>query len=364
MLLAEITKFLDDFAPVFLQESYDNSGLLIGRPDQEVSRALICLDLTEEVFNEALNSNCDLIISHHPLIFGGLKKITGKNETERIVMKAIKKEVAVYAIHTNLDNVFHGVNSILAEKLGLLKTRILAPKDGILRKLVTFCPSDYANQLREALFESGAGHIGNYDSCSFNMEGVGSFRASEEANPFVGEKGKLHFEKEVRIETIYPVFKEKEVLQALFKSHPYEEVAYDLYPLENKLLQVGAGMIGQLPEPMDELEFLQKIKKVTKSKCVRHSELTGKKLFNVAICGGSGSFLIGDAMQQKADAFITGDIKYHDFFRADSKIIIADIGHYESEQFVKELIYSELNEKFSNFAVLISKANTNSVNYL
>ena len=364
MLVSDITRHLEEFAPVQWQESYDNSGLLVGNPSSEVTGVLISVDMTEEVLEEALEKNCNLVISHHPLIFGGLKKLTGQTSVERIVEKAIKNEVAIYALHTNLDNVNSGVNRILCEKIGLTNLRILSPKNDLLGKLVTFAPEANAAQVRSALFDAGAGQIGNYDSCSFNLEGTGSFRGSGDTNPFVGEKGKLNYEKEVRIEVLYPRIRESRILDALFQSHPYEEVAYDLYPLANELPSVGAGMIGELPKKMSEQQFLEHLKNTTGAQCLRHSEKTGRGVMKVAVCGSSGSFLIKKAIAEKADVFVTGDIKYHDFFLAEKKLIIADVGHYESEQFVKELIYSELFKKFPNFAVLISEANTNSIKYL
>jgi dinuclear metal center YbgI/SA1388 family protein len=363
MKIKELIAPLEELAPPFLQESYDNSGLLIGNPETDVKKVLISLDVTEEILHEAIVEKCQIIISHHPIIFKGLKRITGKNMVERIVTKAIKNDIAIYAIHTNLDNVKNGVNSILCEKLWIKNPQILSPKEGLLRKLVTFCPKENAAKVREAIFNAGAGHIGNYDNCSFNTEGSGSFRALEGSDPFVGEKGKLHFEEEIRIESIYPVHLENRILRAMMAAHPYEEVAYDIYPLLNAHGNVGAGMIGELEKEMDEKLFLQKIKDVAGTGCIRHSNLLGKKIKKVAVCGGSGSFLIPDAISANADIFVSGDIKYHEFFDADNKLVIADIGHYESEQFSKELIYSVLIKKFPTFAVLISKGHTNSVNY-
>ncbi|MBN2175862.1 MAG: Nif3-like dinuclear metal center hexameric protein [Bacteroidales bacterium] len=364
MKLSDIIAALEKFAPPQLQESYDNSGLLIGNIQSEIKKALVTVDVTEAVLKEAIEKKCNLMISHHPLIFKGLKSITGKNAEERIIEKAIKNNIAIYAIHTNLDNVDQGINAILSKKLGLKNMRILSPKKELLRKLVTFCPADHAEKVRKAIFEAGAGHIGEYDSCSFNTPGTGSFRGSDATNPFVGEKGTLHYEDEIRIETIYPVYRESAVLNALFESHPYEEVAYDLYPLENVFDRVGAGMIGELEKETDELEFLKNVKQTLGSGCIRHTRLPGKKIKKVAVCGGVGSFLIGDAIRAGADIFITGDIKYHDFFQAENHIIITDVGHYESEQFAKELIYDVLIEKFPNFAVLISEGATNPINYL
>ncbi len=283
--------------------------------------------------------------------------------TERIVTKAIRKEIAIVSMHTNLDNTRVGVNRIFAEKLGLTELSILRKTRGLLKKLVTFCPSDYAGKVREAIFEAGAGHIGDYDQCSFNAEGSGTFRARDMANPFVGEIGEIHFEKETRIETIFPVYRQKSIISALLKSHPYEEVAYDIYPLDNEFDQAGAGMIGMLEKKMTEIQFLNLLKDVLKVPCIRHSPLLGKKVGKVAVCGGSGSFLLGDAIRQKADFFVSADFKYHQFFDADGKIVIADTGHFESEQFTCDLLADYLKKKFPTFAVLISETPVNPVNY-
>jgi len=363
MKIREIISHLEDFAPLSLQESYDNAGLIIGDPDDDVNQALICLDITEDTLKEAIQNNCKLIISHHPLIFQGLKKITGSNLVERLVLNAIKNNISIYAIHTNLDNVLDGVNAKIAEKLGLENIKILQSRKGILRKLVTFCPMEQAEEVRNALFKAGAGSIGNYDFCSFNTEGKGTFRANENANPFVGEKHSLHIEKEERIETIFPSYKENAVLKSLLMAHPYEEVAYDIYPLENTFGNVGSGIVGELKTAMTETNFLKKLKTVFKTESVKHTTLLNRKIKKVAICGGSGSFLIQSAKMVGADVFVSADIKYHDFFEADGKILITDIGHFESEQFTKELIYSILTKKIPTFALRISDMETNPVKY-
>jgi dinuclear metal center YbgI/SA1388 family protein len=365
MKLREITDYIESIVPLSLQESYDNSGLIIGRKDNEINRALLCVDITEDVIDEAVKKECELIISHHPLIFGnGLKKLNGENEQEKIIIRVIKNDISIYAAHTNLDNYQNGVNKILCDKLGIINTKVISPKSGLLRKLVTFCPVDKANEVRGAIFEAGAGYIGNYDCCSFNVEGSGSFRANEGANPYVGEKGKLHYEKEVRIETIYPVFLEGKIIKAMLESHPYEEVAYDIYPLGNKWNNAGLGLLGELAKGKEEKVFFKYLKDVTNAGCIRHTKLQGKKINKVAVCTGAGSFLIKEAINAGADVFITADMKYHQFFEAENKIIIADIGHYESEQFAKELLYTLLNQKFPKFAPLISDTYTNPVYYL
>lgn len=364
MQLSDIISFLENNTPTALQESYDNCGLLIGNPKMNIHGVLITLDVTDKVVKEAIDKKCNLIIAHHPIIFTGLKSITGKNEVESIVIEAIKKDIAIYAIHTNLDNQLEGVNYILCQKLGISSLQVLRPTGNQLNKIVTFCPTSYASSLQKAIFDAGAGHIGNYDSCSFNTAGKGTFRALAGSSPYVGNIGELHQEEEVKIESIVPAHQIKKVVEAIIKNHPYEEVAYDIYPLLNYSKNVGAGMIGTLNEPMDAKDFLEKIKKVLGTGCIRHTEIENKKVQKIAVCGGSGSFLIKDAISCNADIYITGDIKYHDFFIPEERMILADVGHFESEQFIKELIYTLLKKKFTTFALFISETNTNPVNYL
>jgi dinuclear metal center YbgI/SA1388 family protein len=363
MKISEITSFLESKAPLAYQEEYDNSGLIVGDSLSEVNGILVTVDVTGKVIEEAAKKSCNLIISHHPFIFKGLKKLTGEDPAQRTALHAIRSGIAIYAIHTNLDNIYDGFNSLLCSKLGMVNCKILLPLMGKLSKLVTFCPIEHSEKVRMALFEAGAGHIGNYDFCSFNMEGQGTFRASDIANPFVGKKNVTHFEKEIRIEVIFPSFLGKKLIASLLASHPYEEVAYDIYPLYNEFKLAGSGMIGELVKSTDEKEFLKKVREITGIPVIRHSEWLGHPVKKVALCGGAGSFLIPDAKNAGADLFLTGDIKYHDFFDVSGSILLADIGHYESEQFVREWLYDTLTEKFPNFAVLKSETNTNPVNY-
>jgi len=363
MQLKNITRFLEETAPLSLQETYDNSGLLTGNQQMEITGILVTLDSTEEIIEEAISKKCNLVIAHHPVIFSGLKKLNGKDYVERTVIKAIKNDIAVYAMHTNLDNVSHGVNSMICKKLGLKDTQILETKSGLLRKLVTFVPVVHLQQVREALFAAGAGQIGNYDSCSFNIAGTGTFRGNESSQPFAGGQGEFHEEPETRIETIYEIHREEEILVALKKSHPYEEVAYDCFSLRNSHPKTGAGITGLLPEEMEEQDFLSMIKESMKTACIRHTKLPGKTVSKVAVAGGSGSFLLKAAIASGAQFFVTADFKYHQFFDADNRIVIADIGHYESEQFTKELIYGFLIEKFPTFAIHLSEINTNPIKY-
>ncbi len=363
MKISEIVTHLESFAPPALQESYDNAGLITGDRSSEITSALLSIDVTEEVIDEAIHKKAGLIISHHPVLFSPLKKITGSNYVERCIIKAIRENIALYAMHTNLDALIKGVNSKICEKLELQDLRILVPAEDQLRKLVFFVPVEHARSVREKIFEAGAGHIGNYDQCSFSAKGEGTFRGSEETNPFIGEKGKMHTEEELRVETIFPKHLEKKIVQALLKAHPYEEVAFDIYPLTNVYKDAGSGMKGVLINPAGEKEFLALLKDTFKTDTIRHTPLTGKKIKTVAVCGGSGSFLLGEAIRQGADVFVSGDFKYHQFFDADGKILVADIGHYESEQFTTEIIYDLCIKKFPTFAFHFSKVSTNPVNY-
>ncbi|NQU33170.1 MAG: Nif3-like dinuclear metal center hexameric protein [Bacteroidetes bacterium] len=364
MLIKEITNYLEHFAPIILQESYDNSGLLIGSYDNEVNKVLITLDITEEVIDEAIEGECQLIIAHHPLIFGGLKKLTGGTLTEKLVVKAIKSDIAIYAIHTNLDNITGGVNSILAEKLGIINARILKPSNQGLHKVVCFCPTDHMKNIQDAMFMAGAGNIGNYDNCSYYSTGTGTFKALEGSNPFVGKQNLLHKEEESRLETIVPAYRLSAVIKAMISAHPYEEPAYDIYNLVNNNNTVGSGMIGELEEEITAVKFLMKVKKILGTTYIKHSKLIERPVKKVAICGGSGSFLISAAANQNADLFITADIKYHDYFEHTGFMTIADAGHFETEQPVKELLYSLLKKKFPNFALQISKINANPISFL
>lgn len=364
MKLKVIIDHLESFASPYLQESYDNATLIVGDKNWEITSALISLDCTEEIVDEAIQLGANLIISHHPIVFKGLKSLTAKSYVERTIIKAIKNDVAIYAMHTNLDNVKGGVNYKIAEKLDLQNCKILSPKSGFLKKLVFFVPLKDSQKVQEALFKASAGSIGNYDECSFSVEGIGSFRANELANPTLGEKNKRHFEKENRVEVIFNAADESKVLNALFESHPYEEVAYDIYQLQNKNQDIGSGIIGELKTEMDALDCLKEIKKRMKTAVIRYTKPHKKRVKKVAICGGSGSFLLSKAIANEADMFITADFKYHEFFDADNKIIIADIGHYESEQFTKELFMEILQKKIPNFATHLSSISTNPINYL
>ena len=361
--LSVILSALEQWAPPSLQESYDNSGLITGNREMLITGALICLDSTEAVLDEAITHNCNLVIAHHPIVFSGMKKLNGNNYVERTIIKAIKNDIAIYAIHTNLDNVAAGVNSMITSKIGLSNIRILSPKGGFLKQLVTYCPHENAEKVRAALFEAGAGAIGNYDECSFSSSGSGTFRGSEISNPVIGQKGVRHTEPETRIEAVFESWKTAAVMKKLREAHPYEEIAYSIHSLDNQYNNIGSGMIGDLPEAENTMNFLSRLKDVMKSGCIRYTRPTGKQIKRIAVCGGSGSFLLQDAITQGADVFVSADFKYHQFFDADDRIMIADIGHFESEQFTKDLIYEFLNGKFTTFALRLSGLNTNPINY-
>ncbi|MTI30672.1 Nif3-like dinuclear metal center hexameric protein [Xanthovirga aplysinae] len=361
--IKDLIKVLEEWAPPAFQEAYDNSGLITGESKAELKGALICLDSTEEVVEEAISRNCNLIIAHHPIIFKGLKRLTGSNYIERTIQKAIKNDIAIYAIHTNLDNVHLGVNQKISEIIGLRNCRVLAPKKGNLSKLTTFIPVKDTSKVMDAIHLAGAGMIGNYKNCSFSVEGTGTFMPIQGANPTIGSQNEQEQVHENRIEVIFPSHLESGVLAALKAHHPYEEVAYYLTPLNNKNQEVGSGMIGNLEKPMAGKEFLLYLKEKMNLSCIRHTAITGE-IKKVALCGGAGSFLLPKAINQQADIFITGDFKYHEFFDAEGRILIADIGHYESEVFTKDLIYEYLSEKFTNIALYLSQKVTNPISYL
>ena len=364
MKIKEITQFLEKIAPLNYQESYDNSGLIVGNRENEVTSVLVCLDCTEVVVDEAIENGCNLIIAHHPIIFSGIMKLTEKNHVERTIIKAIKNDISIYAIHTNLDNVIGGVNSKIADLLDLQNQEILSPRKDLLRKLVVYVPKENAEELKESLFNVGAGKIGNYKNCSFQTYGEGSFLPLAKAIPTIGEIGTQETVEELKIELVFPKDIENSLINKMKKTHPYEEVSYQIYTIENALQDVGSGIVGELDHEISTLEFLNKLKSVMKTDCIRYTKIVKDTIKRVAICGGSGSFLLNKAKLVHSDIFISADFKYHEFFNADDDIIIADIGHYESEQFTKDLIYDLLINNFSKFAVLLSKANTNPINYL
>lgn len=363
MQIKAILAQLEQWAPPSLQENYDNSRLLVGNQNAEVTGALITLDCTEDVVDEAIARGCNLVIAHHPILFGKRASLTGKDYVERTLIKAIKNDVALYACHTNLDAVSTGVNAKICEVLGIQNPRVLAPKSGLLRKVVVFVPTTHTSHVQNALFEAGAGRIGAYSECSYTSNGEGSFLPGDGARPFVGEKGSRHVESEARIEVLVEEWKLSAVLRAMKQAHPYEVVAYDVYHLDAAHAEVGSGMVGDLAAPLDLMDFLTLLKDKLNCGCVRYTARVSEHVNRVAVCGGSGSFLLEDAVRSGADIFVTADYKYHQFFDAEKRLVIADVGHFESEQFTPELIQAYLAKKFPNFALHLSNCNTNPVKY-
>ena len=358
-------------APLAYAEDFDNVGLLTGNSEQEINGILVCHDALEAVIDEAIENNCNLIVCFHPIIFSGLKKITGKNYVEKAVIKAIRNDIAIYAVHTALDNHKNGVNKIFCDALGLINTKILIPKTNFIQKLVTYTIPENVEKLRNSLFDAGAGKIGNYEDCSFNSQGIGTYLGNENSNPEIGERFEFVEAKEIKIEVTFEKHLQSKILKALFSNHVYEEVAYEIYDLQNSHQNIGLGMIGELNEPMDEKDFLNFVKHKMETGSIRNSSFLNKKIKKVAVLGGSGSFAISAAKNQKADVLLTADLKYHDYYQAENQIILADIGHFESERFTKNYIVDFLKEKIINFApalpeskIILSKINTNPVKYL
>ncbi|MBD0779843.1 Nif3-like dinuclear metal center hexameric protein [Maribacter sp. ANRC-HE7] len=364
MIVKEVTGILEELAPLDFAEDFDNVGLLVGDHNQEVTGILVTLDTLENVVDEAITHKCNLIVSFHPIIFSGLKKLTGKTYVERVVIKAIQNKIAIYSMHTALDNAREGVNAKIFEVLGIEQPKILIPQKNTIKKLTTYVPLEAADQLKVALFEAGAGNIGNYSNCSFSTQGTGSYKANEKANPTKGKIGETHHEEEIQVNITFASSAEKKVLNALFKNHPYEEVAYEILTLDNTNQNIGMGMIGSLKKPMKELDFLKMVKKSMQASGIRHSALREKPIEKVAVLGGSGAFAIKAAMAAGADIFITADVKYHQFFEAEGRMVIADIGHFETEQFTKNLLVDYLTKKIPNFALRLSGSKTNPIKYL
>lgn len=362
--VSDITSYLEKIAPIALQESYDNAGLLTGNKTTEVTGILITLDITEEVVDEAIRSNCNLIVAHHPIIFKGLKKLTGTNYVERTVIKAIKNDIALYGIHTNLDNISEGVNKKICNILGISNPEILAPKPNTLKKLITFAPVNETQKILSELFTVGAGNIGPYKECSFYLNGKGTFFPEAGSNPSIGNIGERSEVREDRIEVIFNTHLEKSIVHALKKSHSYEVPAFDIVDLSNSNKYIGSGMIGTPHKSLIDIEYLNHVKSSLNLKVLKHTKLFDRKIVKVAVCGGSGSFLLKNAVAAGADIFITSDFKYHEYFDAENNLIIADVGHYESEIFTKELIYDFLIKNFSNIAVILAKTVTNPISYL
>ena len=363
MKIKEVINVLEEWAPLAYAEGFDNVGLLVGDSQEECCGVLVTLDTLEAVVDEAIEKKMNLIVSFHPIIFSGLKKLNPKTYVERTIIKAIKNNISIYSIHTALDNHKLGVSNQLAKRLGLINNQILITKKDTLKKLTTYVPKENATELLEKLYEAGAETNGNYDHSNFKTEGQGSFRGNKDSKPNRGEILKHNKVKEVQLNLIFQKHLHQKVLQALFKNHPYEEVAFEVNSLENTNQDIGMGTIGTLENSMEENSFLELLKEKLGLSMIRHSDFLNKKISKVAVLAGSGSFAINEARQQKADAFVTADLKYHDFFRSEKQLLLVDVGHYESEQFTKNLIVDYLNEKLPNFAIDLSLTKSNPVNY-
>jgi len=363
MTIKEAIYQLEKRIPNKQAEDYDNVGLLCGVPEREIAGILVCHDALEPVVEEAISKNCNLIITFHPIIFSGLQSITGKNYVERAVLKAIENKIAIYAIHTAFDNDYFGVNFRICEELGLKNQKILQPKTGSLFRLDVYVPTDYTEKVRNELFAAGAGNIGFYDECSFTNLGLGTFRPVQGSNPFSGTRNVRENAAENQISVLFENFKKNKILSAMRSAHPYEEVAYQIIPLENENQYLGLGRFGELEHELSETDFLKFVKERFDLKLIRHSNFNHKKIKKVGVLGGSGASGIKAALSQNCDAYLTGDIKYHDFFQNEGKMMICDIGHYESEQFVTLQLIELLSEIFPKFAISKSLEKTNPVNY-
>jgi len=353
MKIKEVILHLERKFPLYWQEEYDNCGVQCGDKEQEITGALVCFNFSEKAIEEAIARNANLIISHHPLIFKGLQKIEPTSPTGRMIFKAIQHKLVLYSMHTNIDNGIEGGNWLFAKKLGLKELKVLAPKEALFRKLVFYAPNGEEVPIIDALFTAGCGAVGNYINCSFRAEGKGTFQPLKSANPFIGQADVTEMVDEVRVEMIFPKAIQQKVIKTLYRHHPYEEPAFDIFALENSISQIGLGSIGTLPQSMRAEYFFDVMKKELNIEYFRISGKTDRTIQKVAVCGGSGSSFIRTAFAAGADIFITGDVKYHDFFSVDNQMIIADIGHFEGESFIKEIIYNELKENFSNFATII-----------
>ncbi len=362
MVIKDVTDYLEQLAPLHYAEDFDNVGLLTGDYNDPVNGILVTLDCLENVVDEAIEKNCNLIVAFHPIIFKGLKHLRASDYVRKTVVKAIKNDIAIYAVHTAIDVANGGVSYLMASELGLKNITTLTPKKGLIKKLITYVPNDHIHDVKKALFNAGAGSLGNYDECSFSTSGTGTFKGNEKSEPVIGESGTRSTVNEQQLSITYLPHLESKILKALFTSHPYEQVAYEVSTLENTYQNIGMGAIGTLENTLNVDDFLKLLKAVYGSGAVRYSLSRKRNIKTVAVLGGSGAFAIQNAIRAGADAYVTADLKYHDFFQGEN-ILLCDVGHYESEQFTKNLLQEYLSKKFSSFAILCADARTNPVNY-
>jgi dinuclear metal center YbgI/SA1388 family protein len=359
----DLIRHLNLWAPLSLQESYDNGGLIAGDADQVITGVLCCLDCTEQIIEEAIERKCNVVLAHHPIVFSGLKKLTGRTYVERTIIYAIKHDIAIIAWHTALDNVSNGVNGKIGDVLGIKQRRILQPKENGIFKLVVYVPHETKVDMEQALFAAGAGHIGNYQECSFTSAGEGSFKPMPGSNPTEGQIGERSFVSETKIEVVVPEGNRGNVHQAMIHAHPYEEVAHEWIRLSNERTDIGSGMVGDLDRPIDVQSWMKHVKDKMGVAVIRHTALVHTEISKVAWCGGSGDFLLERAIAAGAQVLITSDFKYHRFFDHENKIIVMDIGHYESESCVIDLLSDWLTENFTTFAIHKTWIVTNPVQY-
>ena len=332
MNVGELIKQIEDWAPPGAAWEKDNVGLQVGSRGDKLKNILLCLELDEEVLKQAIKKKCNLIFTHHPLIFNPIKNLDfEKSKQARLIQHLIKQNISLYSAHTNLDFTRDGVSFELAKSLKLKNVTFLEHEEANQFKVVIFLPAVNVDELSEALFSVGGGVIGNYENCSFRIAGEGTFKGNEDSNPVIGKKGNTEKVEEVRLELIVDSWNLGRIVNAIKKHHPYEEPAYDIYPLKNKNTNFGAGAIGELDKELSEKEFLNFVSKSLKIGKLKYCIGSGKKIKKVAVCGGSGSELLSRAINSGADAFITADIKYHAYHDAEGKILLIDAGHYETE---------------------------------
>ncbi len=356
--IGDLSSALESVAPSLYAESYDNVGLLVGRSEWKCEKVLVALDITEAVVQEAIEKGVQAIVAHHPVIFGGIQRLTGEDTAQRAIELAIKHSIALLACHTNLDAIEGGVSYRMAQAISLVNVRTLQPRSGLLWNLIVYVPAESAETLLEALWEAGAGKMGAYDECAFRSHGLGSFRPKEGAHPHNGVIGERAFADEIRLELLVPEGARKKVHQCMMEHHPYEEIAHSWLKHDGVHHSVGFGAIGQW-DACDWPEAVRRIKTAFGVASFRHTMPIASDYRTVAVCGGAGADLLAQAKSQQAELFITSDITYHRYFGADDRLVFIDIGHWESEQHAMELLIDIVREKFPNFAVLKSETNTN-----
>lgn len=371
ILVKNIESTLSQLAPAMLKMDYDNVGLQVGDSSSKVKKILVSLNITSEVAEEAVKKKCDLIVSHHPLIFRPLKNIRAGEGNSDIIIKLVRNNISYIACHTNFDSVKQGVSFLLAEKIGLKNPKVLVTSKEIRKssyienyKLTVYVPKTHLFLLKKALAEAGAATIGEYDFCYFEQEGTGSFRPGIKATPHIGEKEKLSEITEIKLETIVPVRTVSSVIKALLQTHPYEEPAYDLYKLENDFQNYGLGAIGDLEKEVSMNEFLKIVTNKLKIDNVRFSRPeNSKRIKRVAVMGGSGGDMWRKALSQGADAYLTAECDHHTFLDAKGKLFIVEATHQATEQFAVQGLTNYIKSKYANLEVVTSQEDCDPILY-